>query len=105
MPLNHNRFLMEQEKLRREINREIMGPAFERLGREELEPLVRLVAAARRDYIKELLAIAAHHGAAGASSEQLAALREKREAFADLVVAADALETVIERGYLDVELV
>ncbi|MFT4564923.1 MAG: hypothetical protein ACI9BW_004693 [Gammaproteobacteria bacterium] len=102
MSLDHNRFLMQLDTFRRDINREIMGSSFERLGREELEPLVRLVATARCAYIKELLNIAANHSAAGASPEQLAALREKRETFEDLVVAANALETVIERGYLDV---
>ncbi|MDA0822816.1 MAG: hypothetical protein O3C28_10365 [Proteobacteria bacterium] len=103
MPLDHNRFLLQYDRLRREINREIMGPAFESLERKELEPLLRLVATARCAYIKELLTIAAHHGNTGASREQLSALREKRETFEDLVAAANALETIIERGYLDVE--
>lgn len=102
MPIDHNRFLMEQDKLRREINREIMQPAFKQISRAELEPLLRVVANSRVAYIKQLMEVAR-----GADDEvdaaQLKELRRRRETFQELVEAANALETIIERGYLDVE--
>lgn len=102
MPIDHNRFLMEQDKLRREINREVMQPAFKQLSRAELEPLLRVVANSRLAYIKQLMAVAAT-GDGTVDAGQLAELRRCRETFQELVEAANALETIIERGYLDVE--
>ncbi len=102
MPIDHNRFLMEQDKLRREINREIMQPAFKQLSRAELEPLLRVVANSRVRYIKQLMEVA-RGGDGSVDAAQLAELRHCRETFQELVEAANALETIIERGYLDVE--
>ena len=102
MPIDHNRFLMEQDKLRREINREVMNPAFSTLGRSELEPLLRVVANARLGYIKQLMEVA-RSGNGNIDAAQIAELRRCRETFQELVEGANALETIIERGYLDVE--
>ncbi|MEO0425470.1 MAG: hypothetical protein AAF184_24260 [Pseudomonadota bacterium] len=96
-----NRFLLELEKTRRDINREIMNPEVQPLGIEHLEPAITLAAKARLDYLKELLEIA--EGADGQpSGEQIAALASKREAYEELAAATTALETAIDRGYLDV---
>lgn len=99
--LQTNRFLLELEKTRRDINREIMNPEVQPLGIEDLTPVVALAAKARLDYLKALLDMA--QAADGQpSAERIAALAGKREAYEELAAATNALETAIDRGYLDV---
>lgn len=99
--LQSNRFLLELEKKRRDLNREVMNCEIQELSFENLEPAVTLAARTRLEYIRELLDIA--QVADGLPSpEQVAVLARKREAYEELAAAATALETAIARGYLDV---
>lgn len=102
MAIDNNRILLEAEKLRREINREVINPLIPVLSLEDLKPLITMVARARARYMRELLDLAKVTSDLPPSDEQIQRLRHQRETYEELVKAAGALETVIEREYLDV---
>lgn len=102
MAIDNNRMLLEAEKLRREINREIINPLIPVLSLDDLRPLITMVARSRALYMRELLDLAKASTEAPPTDEQIQRLRHHRETYDELVKAAGALETVIEREYLDV---
>ncbi len=102
MAIENNRMLMMLDKLRREVNREIINPDFPELSLDDLKPMLRMVAMARSTYVKELLTVADQAPNAIPTPEQMRQLKECRETFEELVAAANALETVIQRDYLDI---
>lgn len=102
MTIDSNRLLLEFEKLRREVNRSVINPAIPDLNLKSLQPLITLVAEARRDYLAHLLELAKSAGTPLAP-EQVAALKARRESYEELANAASALETAIQREYLDVQ--
>lgn len=104
MPIENNRLLMELDKHRREINKETINPAFQVLKLENIEPVIAMCAKARADYIECLLSMANDQTEAGLSAKQVDQLKQRRGAYEELVSATNALETVIERGYVDVEI-
>jgi hypothetical protein len=98
-----NRLLIELETHRKAINRDIINPLVPELSLDDLKPLLTLVARARADYVKELLDLPAAVGEAAPGVEQIKELRNKRIIFEELVDAMNALETVIQREYMDVK--
>lgn len=103
MPVDNNRLLMELDKFRREINRDVINPVFPELSIEDIKPMINMVAQARASYIKELMDLASVCQETPPSEQQVNQLRHRRETFEELVAAANALETVISREYLDVK--
>lgn len=103
MPTDNNRLLLELERQRREINREIINPRFPKLSLDDLKPLLTLVAHARADYVQQLLDIANNSTEQPPGQEQIHQLKRCRETFDELVAATNALETLIQRDYLDVQ--
>ncbi|MFB9885194.1 hypothetical protein [Balneatrix alpica] len=103
MPIDNNRLLLELEKHRRDLNRAIINPQIPELSLDDLAPLLKLIARARAAYVKELFDIAALAGDELPSREQIAQLKIQRETFDELVAAMNALETCIQRDYLDVK--
>lgn len=103
MSVDNNRMLLELDKLRREINRETISPVVPALSLEELKPMLTMVASARAQYVRELLDLAKLSPDAKPTPAQIDRLRHHREAYDELVKAAHALETVIEREYLDIK--
>jgi hypothetical protein len=99
--LDSNRLLLELEKIRRGINREIMNPAIPELNVDSLRPIITMAARARLSYLQELIDIA-KISPDMPSHEQITMLARQREAYEELRAAVNALETAIERGYLDV---
>lgn len=102
MGLDSNRLLLALEKSLRDINRGVINPEFEKLSIKDLNPVLDLVARARADYIKELFDMAAEYPDALPSPDRVAELKEHRVRYEELVSASQALETAIERNYLDV---
>jgi hypothetical protein len=96
-----NRLLLELERLRREVNREIMNPAIPELSLDDIRPVVTMAARARLAYIRELMDIASLDPEMP-SHEQVQMLGQQRETYEELRAAVNALETAIGRGYLDV---
>lgn len=103
MPINNNRLMLELEKVRREINRSIINPIIPELSLEDLKPILTMVAHARAAYVTELFEISKLSSDAAPSNDQIKQLRQCRETFDELVAAVNALETVIQRDYLDVK--
>lgn len=103
MPIDNNRLLLELEKYRREINRAIINPQIPELSLEDLKPVLTMVAHARAAYVLELLEIANVNTDQAPSRDQIQQLRQCRETYDELVAAANAMETVIQRDYLDVK--
>jgi len=99
--MDHRRLLLQLEQTRKEINREVINPEIKELSLSDIEPIVEMVARARAEYVGELFALAAASKGKQVP-ENISRLRELRENFDELVNAANALETMIERGYVDV---
>lgn len=102
MKTPQNRFLLELEKFRYDINHAVLKPRINDLHIEQLRPVLTAVAHARADYVDTLIKIGNACPDRSPSTEQIEILREKREAFDELVAAANALETIIQRDYVDV---
>ena len=96
-----NRLLLELEQARREINRKTINPEIHELALTDLEPILKMVAEARAAYVKKLFELAAT-GQGSPTVAQIKSLGNLRTAFEEMVAAANALETMIKRGYLDV---
>lgn len=100
--MDNKRLLLQLEQVRREINREIINPEIKTLALKDLAPILKMVARARAAYVHELFALAKATDVESAPDD-VAKLKQLRETFDELVHAANALETMIDRGYVDVE--
>jgi hypothetical protein len=79
----------------------MINPKISELTLDELRPIVKMVAHTRAAYIKELFDLAATCKGVPEKT-RIDKLRTRREAFEESVAAANALEIMIKRGYLDV---
>jgi hypothetical protein len=86
----------------RQLNQDIINPAIPELTLDDLVPVMTMVASARRDYLQELMAVANATSGELPSVDQIKSLRNFRLLYEELLSGAQALETAIERGYLDV---
>jgi len=102
MATENKRLLLELDKTIREINREVINPRVAELTLDDLCPVMRLVAKARADYLEAMFEVAEAVGDGQPSQDQLKKLRYLRLSFEELREGAQAMETAIERGYLDV---
>lgn len=102
MNRDNNRMMLELERMRRSINRQTIAAQVGEPTLAELEPVITMVAGVRAAYIKSVFDLATQCEGAP-SAEQIAQLREHRIAFAELVDAANAIETAISRGYVGPE--
>lgn len=101
--LDVNRLLIQFEKSVREINRNKINPKIPELKLHDLHPVAMMVAHARALYLKELFNMANVSGGEAATLDQVRKLKVLRETYEELVAGSKALETAIERGYLDVK--
>lgn len=99
-----NRLLMELERSIRDINREVINPQITELTLDGLRPVLCLVATARARYLKALFDLAASEDedSTRPTDAQFEELRQLRGEYDELMSGAKALETAIQRGYLDV---
>ncbi len=100
--VGHSRLLLEISKTLRQLNQDIINPAIPGLKLDDLVPVMKMVACARRDYLKELMDVANSVSGDLPSLDQVKKIRNLRLVYEELVSGAKALETAIERGYLDV---
>ena len=99
----NNRLLLEIDKEIRELNRDTINPRIPNLNVKDLKPVMCMVARSRADYLQELFDLASVCGDGLPSPDQIRHLRNLRSTYDELVSGAQALNTAIERGYLDVE--
>jgi len=97
-----NRMLMEFERSMRSINREVINPEIKELTIDGLRPVIRLIAQARARYLKALFELGNKRPGQAPDDQQLEELSRLRHAYEEMAQAAQALETAIQRGYLDV---
>lgn len=97
-----NRLLMEVEHNVRRINREVINPEIVEIGINGLLPVLSLVAQARARYLKALFDLGATVTADRPTEAQFQELAQLRTEFDELLQGAQALETAIQRGYIDV---
>lgn len=100
--VDHNRLLLEMEQTRRTVNRGTINPEIKTLCKAEVQPVVEMIAHARAAYVSELFRLAQETGGKR-PPENVDELRRLRKDFEELVDAANALETMIKRGYVDVK--
>ncbi|MDH5784505.1 MAG: hypothetical protein OEZ16_02720 [Chromatiales bacterium] len=103
MSTNNSRLLLEINKTIKDINREVINPVIDDLKCEDLKPVIIMVARARAAYLAEIFTLANSLGEGSPTTEKLKRLQHLRVSFEELSKGAQALETAIERGYLDVE--
>ena len=85
------------------LNKEIIDPMIPELTLEQLTPVIKIVAQIRGAYLKELFDISTTVGDGTPTQDQIQRLRGYRVAYEEFVAASQAMETAIERGYLEVE--
>ncbi len=100
--LDNNRLLLEISSRIRELNRNIINPVIPELTLDDLNPVLKLVARARAAYLKELFDLAGMATEQIPSPGQVSHLNNLRTTYEELVTGVQALESAIERGYLDV---
>lgn len=101
--LNKNRLLMAIEREMRAHNQVLINPEIPELTIEHLEPLLKMVARSRAVYLKALFDMSNDVGDELPCDQQVEELRKLRVVYNELLEGAQAFETAIERGYLDVE--
>ena len=97
-----NRMLLELERSMRSINREVINPEIKELTIDGLRPLIRLIAQARARYLRALFELGDKNSGHTPDDRQLEELGRLRRVYEEMAHAAKALETAIQRGYLDV---
>ena len=100
MQRDNNRLLLELEKHRRETNSEKIDPLLSPVDVDTMLPIVQLCAEARAAYINCLISLTKNGKDSVPSDKQIEQLKKHRMTYEELVSAANALETVIERGYV-----
>ena len=103
MSIDNNRLLLKIDTTIRELNRNVINATIPELTIADIVQVMDLVARTRARYLKELFDLAEVAGSDMPSPEQIRQLSALRETYEELVQGAQALETAIQRGYVDVE--
>lgn len=101
--MENSRFLIKFDQALKKINREQINPILPPLNMEQLDPVIGLVARARAAYLKDLFALANAVTEGLPARDQTESLRQHRKIYEELVAGVKALETAMERGYLEVQ--
>lgn len=97
--INRARLAIEDDI--RRINREVIHGLIPDVALADLEPFFHLVAEARGSYIKHLLELTQNRKKLPLDDNEVRELNLRRRAYDELIHGAHALETAIERGYID----
>jgi hypothetical protein len=93
----YRRFIEEIEMALRAANREIIGKQIPELNKESFFRLAVSVAKLRADYLKAVLALNWED-----DGIDVAPVQDKRAIYEEASKAFEALERIIERGYVDI---
>lgn len=102
MATENRRLLIAIDAEIREINRKHINPLFEELKLADLTPVIEMVAKARAGYLRALYDIARQAPDGQPSADDIERLSNLHQIYEELVKGTQALETAIEREYLDV---
>ncbi len=104
MQSNNKRLLIQLDKAISEVNRDTLNPLFGEMKPSDILPIMEMVAEARGNYLKELFRISKiPQEERKLNTELVKNLRFLRLIYDELIDSYKALETAIERGYLDVD--
>lgn len=103
MSADTRRMMLAFEQKLRETNREIVNPMIESLHIDSVEPVMVMVAKARGQYLQAVISLGEQTGGEVPDDTQIKELAKSKVRYDQLVAASQALETAIQRGYLDVE--
>lgn len=102
MSTEHNRLLLQIERAMRAINQSTIKPVLPELTLDDLDPVISMVARTRALYLQALFDLARSCRDETPTDDQIAHLRGLRLSYEEQVAATRALETAVQRGYLDV---
>jgi len=102
MATENRRLLIAIDAEIREINRATINPLFEELKLSDLTVVIEMVAKARANYLRALYDIALKTPDGRTSVADIERLTGLRQVYEELIKGTQALETAIEREYLDV---
>jgi hypothetical protein len=91
------------EQAVKEINHEVIKTKFENLTIENIKPAINLTARARANYLKELFDVANEFPDSLPPVDRVERLKNHRVRYEELIFASKALETAIQRKYLNVQ--
>ncbi len=103
MSTENRRLLIAFESELREINRQTINPAFAKLKLADLKPVMLMVAKARARYLRALYDTALKAPDNTPNAADIEHLTQLRHVYEELLKGSQALETAIEREYLDVD--
>lgn len=89
------------EEAIRQSNHEVINPMLPPLSVQSILPIAVMVAKLRGRYIAEAFQMVANKKDGYLDSEQIARLREYREAYEEALGVSQSLEQAISRGYLE----
>lgn len=101
MDRKNARHLLMLEQKRRTINQDTIRPEISMSSMDDIGPILTMVAEVRAAYLKALFELANNRDGMP-SAKEIENLRDLRRSYSELVDASNALETAIERGYIDV---
>jgi len=103
MPVENKRLLIEIEKVRKDINREIINPLFSELSSDDIHPISTMIAKARGSYLKELVKLSKlSEEGTEPTVVSIKQLHNARLIYDELIKVSIALDIAVERGYVDV---
>lgn len=104
MTTQNRRLLITLDAKIKEINRNTLSTVLPKLRLADLTPMLEMVARARASYLQAFYEIgrASQNGSSPGPGE-IERLADLRQVYQELIAASQALETAIERDYLDVE--
>ena len=104
MTTQNRRLLVALDAKIRDINRETINAVLPELRLSDLTPMLKMVAQARARYLHAFYEIGRSSPTGEPpKAEDIKRLVVLRQVYQELVTATQALETAIERDYLDVE--
>lgn len=97
------RMMLAFEQQLRETNREIVNPMVEAVHLDNITPVLSMVAKARGHYLKAIFELAQATDGELPDDNQIKEIAKSKIRYDQLMAASQALETAIQRGYLDIK--
>lgn len=97
----NRKFIKMLEEAIRQSNHEVIDPMLPPLTVQSILPISIMVAKLRGRYIAETFRLVENRKDGYPDKDQIAKLREFREAYEEALAASRALEQAITRGYLE----
>ena len=100
-----NRLMLHFERIFRDANKKYINPEINEVSIEDLEPMINMVAKSRAAYLKYMYELGKKYDETDSfpSADELKKLKVLRMRFNEVSEGAQAFETCIQRGYMDIK--